>query len=79
MINNNLSQPICKPTRGFNILDLLLSNDNLAVLDLQCTHTFPTRDHVCLTWSLWFPLSDNVPGSAQISTLPFNFAKAARK
>ena len=67
VINNDLSQLVYKPTRGSNILDLVLCNDNLAVLDLECTHLFSTSDHVCLAWSSWFPLSDNVRESAHIS------------
>ena len=76
VINNGLSQLVCKLTSGSNILDLVLCNNNLAVLDLKCTHPFSTSDYVCLTWSPWFPLRHNVPESAHISTLPFNFAKA---
>ena len=55
VINNGLSQLVLEPTRENNILDLVLSNDLLAVIDLTVSLPFSTSDHSSLSWSLWSP------------------------
>ena len=54
VIDYGLSQLVREPTRGLNILDLILCNDSCAVLDLQYLNPFSTSDHLCLSWRSWF-------------------------
>ena len=55
VINNGLSQLVLEPTREKIILDLVLSNDPLAVIDLTVSLPFSTSDHSSLSWSLLSP------------------------
>jgi hypothetical protein len=55
IINNGLSQFVHEPTRGNNILDLILSNDSHAVFDVLFHPPFSTSDHLSLSWNAWFP------------------------
>ena len=54
VIDHGFSQLVCEPTRGLNILDLILCNDSSAVIDLQYLNPFSTSDHLCLSWLSWF-------------------------
>ena len=45
VINNGLHQLVCNPTRGKNILDLLLNNDNLAIINVAVLTPFSTIYH----------------------------------
>ena len=47
-----LEQFIDVPTRGDNILDVLLCNDYLLIADLKVTEPFSTSDHCCVKFLL---------------------------
>ena len=62
-----------EPTRGNNIHDVILSNDELTVFDVQCHPPFSTSDHMCLSWSVWFPVAYDKRYRPNIE---YNFARA---
>jgi Reverse transcriptase (RNA-dependent DNA polymerase)/Endonuclease-reverse transcriptase len=71
-----LTQLVDKPTRGQNILDLLLTNDLLACSQLEVLAPFATSDHGKVSWVSWFPndMSSNDNNSDVINK--FNFSNA---
>ena len=51
---NALIQYVKEPTRGSAILDLILSNDELMVIDVSVCEPFSTSDHASVTFSMNF-------------------------
>jgi hypothetical protein len=74
VIDNGLSQFVCQPTREKNILDIILSNDNHAVFNVQYHPPFSTSDHLCVSWNAWFP--DVPPVTCDSLDTAYNFARA---
>ena len=54
---SGLTQLVSEPTRGNNILDLLLVNDPQAVFYATVTVPFSTSDHNAIQWSNMLPIS----------------------
>ena len=76
VINNGLSQLVCEPTRGENILDLILTNDSFNVFDLHTVPSFSTSDHSGLIWNTWFPNMESSTIDSHHFDTSFNFALA---
>ncbi len=66
----SLSQLVSSPTRGFNILDLVLTNDPFPILDCSTAAPFSSSDHDSLFLRLAFR-QEHVPVAKC-----YNFAKA---
>ena len=53
VMNNGLHQMVRNPTRDENILDILLTNENLAVINVTVLAPFSTSDHSSFSWYAW--------------------------
>ena len=76
VINNNLHQLVCNPTWSENILALLLTNDNLAVINVTVLAPFSTSDHSSISWYTWFAAVSKPTNSNDPNISSFNFTKA---
>jgi hypothetical protein len=76
VISNGFTQLVCNPTRGDNILDIILNNDNLATFDLAYHPPFSTSDHLSLAWKNWYPINNGSSAPDNVQNSLFNFAKA---
>ena len=75
-INNGLHQLVYNPIRSENILDLLLTNDNLAFINVTVLAPFSTLDQSSISWYTWFPAVTKPINLTDLSISSFNFAKA---
>ena len=75
VINNGLLQLICNPTQDENIIDLL-TNNNLAVINVTVLAHFSTRDHSSISWHTWFPAVSKPINLTDTNISSFNFTKA---
>ena len=59
VIDNGLHQLVRErePTRGTNTLDLLMTNNPIAVFCVSVTCPFSISDHGCVKWLVWLPNS----------------------
>jgi hypothetical protein len=76
IINNGFSQLICEPTRGNNILDLILTNDDLAACNIAIQSPFSTSDHSSIVWTAWFPTMSDKIDERHVCDYLLNFAHA---
>jgi Endonuclease-reverse transcriptase len=53
-ITNGFSRVVPLPTRAGNLLDLVLSNEPLAMYNVDVKHSFGTSDHCQVEFSLFF-------------------------
>ena len=53
VMNNGLHQMVRNPTRDENILDILLTNENLAVINVTVLAPFSTSNHSSFSWYAW--------------------------
>ncbi len=73
-ICDGLHQVVNKPTRGVNILDLVLTNEPLMVCDTQVTQPFSNSDHNRVLFKLYF---DAHPHNSQSCiTKQYNWSSA---
>ena len=59
LLQNSLSQLVLEPTRGHNILDLILTNCNGVVNDVNISEPFSTSDHSILNFNIVCPSHTN--------------------
>ena len=67
-------QFVTNPTRGRNILDLVLCNDSFAVSGLQVEPSFSNSDHNAISFDLFY--TDLIGTSKRPDIKKFNFKKA---
>ncbi len=71
IVDNGLLQLITQPTRLNNTLDLLITNDPLAVHNVAVNTPFSTSDHNAIAWQAWFPRT-----ARETATLRRDFRRA---
>ena len=76
VINNGLHQLVFNPTRGENTIDLFLTNDNLAVINVTVLAPFSTSGHSSISLYTWFHAVSKPINLTDPSIPSFNFAKA---
>ena len=77
VIDNGLFQLVTFPTRGFNILDLLLVDDKYLAFNIICLCPFSISDHSVLSWQKCIIISDSkLVNTRPVSTVKYNFACA---
>ena len=72
VIDNGLHQLVREPRRGTKTLDLLMTNDPIAISFVSVTCPFSISDHRCVKWCVWL-LKHCVQQSERASAKRFDF------